>query len=338
VPFVGQRDEDFMDQLFALRAFVATARLQSVTRAAEDLGVSAGVVSRVLAGLEDRIQMRLLHRTTRVVKLNEDAEEYFHSCVQVLAVLDQATHRLTCEKNGDGHLRIAVHPMIPHDMLGRALREYGVAAPGVSVSVRVTDGPVNLVRERIDIGILPSALVDQGNVYRRTLSRTHRILVAAPSYLGAACPLQQATDLERHPLLLATAPEAGRERTLKVLESGNVVRVTVCPRIRGCDSVLRSGALAGAGIAWIPENLVADDLATGRLRRVLRDCELDEAAVDLCIFYLDPDFMSTRCRVFIELCVALFQHAGGPAVERKAASSSEHRLSVLPMARAMRGL
>jgi DNA-binding transcriptional LysR family regulator len=262
--------------------------------------------------LEQRIQTRLLYRTTRNVTLSEDGKAYFESCEKVLALLDEAAQRITSDRAGGGALRIVAHPLVGPEVLSRLLHQYRAAAPGVKVMVQVTDCPVNMLEDRFDIGILPSELIEQGNVFRQTLRRTRRIFAAAPCYLSASARLRRAADLERHTMLLGSAVSPC-EQMLAMTEAGNRVTVPIGYHLTGSDVVLRASVLEGMGIAWLPEDMIAADMAASRLQRVLPECELSDARLDLCIFYLDKQFMSGRCRSFIDLCVGYFRNSEGHA-------------------------
>ena len=314
-----------MDQLFAIRAFVAVARRKNLTKAAKDLGVSTSAISRAVMQHERDLQMRLLHRTTRTVTLNEDAKTYFESCAQALGLLDEARRRAAREKKNDmGALRLAVHPMIVCDLLPRILSRYRAMAPEVTVIVQITDRPVNLVDDQIDLGILPSNLVNQGNVYRKRLRTTRRILVATPAYLDAGPQLKHVSDLAFHVLLLESRLCEGEDRMIEIIGGCERVEISTNSRIEGTGAALREAVMAGMGIACVSEDVVAKDIAVGALRHVLPNCRLSGDQVDLCLFYLEKQFMSSRCWSFMNLCTSLFEEANdqGQASVSKALQSA----------------
>jgi DNA-binding transcriptional LysR family regulator len=299
-----------MDQLTTLRAFVTTARLQSFNKAARTLGVSCCAVSRAIADLEARVQTRLLYRTTRTVILTEDARNYFHSCVRLLDELDEAHRRITHEQCANaGELRVVVHPMVAPEMLSRLVCEYRATAPDVRVVVSVSDCPVNLLDGTFDMGILPPDLVDQASVIRRTLQLSQRVLVASPIYLAASGPIDSVDNLEDHTILMNGDRRERGDGVLEMVHWGRRLAVRASTVIEGSDLILRACALAGMGIAWIPEETVAADLAGGQLRRVLSNDGFDDTPVELCLFYPEREFTSARCRSLIELCVRLFRQS-----------------------------
>ncbi len=306
-----------MDQLTMLRTFVTVVRRRSFSKAARDLGVSVGSVSRAISELESRVQTRLLHRTTRVVALTEDAKTYFLSCAQLLDELDEANRTITDKRWGrTGEIRLVAHSMTVPDMLPRLIEAHRIDTPDVRLRIIINDGTVNLLEGRFDMAILPPDMVDQGSVIRRTLICSRRILVASPSYLAVAPSIRSAADLAAQSLLLSVDHHEHSNRMLEMKEGDRRVAIPANALIEGDDMSLRACALAGLGIARVPEETVSTDLAAGRLQRVLPHCELTDDGVELCLFYPDREFISARCRALVDLCVSLFRrdHVERPAL------------------------
>lgn len=302
-----------MDQLYMLRAFVAAAQHQSFSKAAESLGVTTGTISKAIAKLEASIQTRLLHRTTRSVKLADVAQPYYLSCVRLLEEFDEANRRISQEREVDsGRIRLVIHPMFAGCTLARLLSGYRATAPDVNLMISVQDRPVNLYDGHFDIAVLPARLVDQPAVIRRTLWSTSRVLVAAPAYLSQNGVPRQASDLASHFLLVEPGSRQKNTSFLELLEDGR--RVSVLPRssMDGDDVFLRFAALGGTGIATLPEAMVAEDVATGRLERVLPGCSGPDATEELCLFYAHRELMPLRLRTFIDFCTQ-FVHADRPS-------------------------
>ncbi|KVN53121.1 LysR family transcriptional regulator [Burkholderia anthina] len=297
-----------MDQLTTMRVFITVARLQSFSKAARQLKISCGTVSRAISELEDRLQTRLLYRTTRAVTLTEDAKRYFGSCVRLLDELDEADRQITRDRIASaGEVRIAVHSMLVPEPLSQLLDQYRAAAPDVRALVTVTDFAVHLIEDRFDIAILPPYLVDQPHVIRRTLRSSRRVFVASPEYLAHAGPIRVAADLASHRLLLGYGLNVGDGRYIEMLEGRRRTTVQTTPLLEGGDLVLRNCAVAGMGVAYVPFDLVATDIASGRLKRVLAYCEIEGGDAELCLFYKDREFMPVRCRTMINLCLNFFR-------------------------------
>ncbi|WP_031358770.1 LysR family transcriptional regulator [Caballeronia sordidicola] len=304
-----------MDQLYMLRAFVAAARYQSFSKAAESLNVTTGSISKAIAKLEVCIQTRVLLRTTRSVSLTEAAQPYYLICCRLLEELDEANRRISREHevNG-GRLRLVVHPMLVCETFSRLVRGYHAIAPDVSLVVSVQDGAANLYDGRFDIAILPPHLVEQSAVIRRTLSRSPRILVASPTYLLQYGTPETASQLASHFLLVDPESRKKNADFIDLREDGRRVSVSPMSSMDGNEVLLRAAALTGTGIATLPETMVREDIDMGNLVHVLPECTTSDSSVEICLFYSHRELLPARLRMFVDFCAEFFRAPGRPGV------------------------
>lgn len=297
-----------MDQFYKFRAFVLVAEKQSFSKAAQSLGVTTGAVSRTILRLEKDVHIRLFHRTTRSVMLTDEAKPYYETCCRMLEEMDEANRRISHEREADsGKLNLVVHPGLASSTLSRLVTSYRDLSPNVELTVAVKNGMVNLYAGRIDLAILPSHLIEQPTVIRRTLSISPGMLVASPEYLGKFGPPRRALNLEQHFLLLnGAAPQPGKP-VIELLEDGEPIKVTAMSSMSADEPHLRAAALAGAGIAVLPEAMVRDDMKSGRLLAVLPQCTVLDREMELCLFYAHRDMLSTRLRTFVNFCIEFFR-------------------------------
>jgi DNA-binding transcriptional LysR family regulator len=297
-----------MDQLYMLRAFVAAARYQSFSKAAESLNVTTGSVSKAIAKLEGCIQTRVLLRTTRSVSLTEAAQPYYLSCCRLLEELDEANRRITRSREVDsGKLRLIVHPMLMSETFSRLVRGYHAIAPNVNLIVSVQEGAANLYDGRFDMAILPPHLVEQSAVIRRTLSRSQRIFVAAPAYLEQYGIPKTAAELTHHFLLLDTDSRKKGVDVVDLLESETRVSVSPMSSMDGNEILLRAAALMGTGIAALPETMVREDIEARRLTHILPLCTTSDNKVEICLFYSHRELLPARLRTFVDYCTQFFR-------------------------------
>ncbi|MGF6726674.1 DNA-binding transcriptional LysR family regulator [Paraburkholderia sp. GAS41] len=297
-----------MDQLYMLRAFVAAARYQSFSKAAESLNVTTGSVSKAIAKLEACIQTRLLLRTTRSVSLTEAAQPYYLSCCRLLEELDEANRCITRAREVDsGKLRLIVHPMLMSETFSRLVRGYHAIAPNVSLIVSVQEGAANLYDGRFDMAILPPHLVEQTAVIRRTLSKSPRIFVAAPGYLEQYGTPQTAAELSHHFLLVDSESRKKGVDVVDLLESETRVSVSPTSSMDGNEILLRAAALTGTGVAALPETMVREDIDAGRLTHILPRCTTSGSKVEICLFYSHRELLPVRLRTFVDYCTQFFR-------------------------------
>jgi DNA-binding transcriptional LysR family regulator len=305
-----------MDQLFMLRAFVAAARYQSFSKAAESLNVTTGSVSKAIAKLERCIQARVLLRTTRSVSLTETAQPYYLSCCRLLEELDEANRRITQEREVDsGKLRLIVHPMLMSEIFARLVRDYHAIAPNVNLIVSIQEGAANLYDGRFDMAILPPHLVEQSGVIRRSLSSSPRILVAAPGYLERYGMPRAAVELAHHFLLIDLEARKKGVNVIELLERGARVCVSSMSSMDGNEILLRAAALTGVGIAALPEIMVREDIDAGRLMHILPQCTTSGSKAEICLFYSHRELLPARLRIFVDFCTEFFRSSARQSVE-----------------------
>jgi len=260
-----------LDRLTAMQVFVEVAERGSLTQAAEALDISRAMASRYLGAAEGWLGARLLHRTTRRVSLTEAGEAALARCRPLLELAREAEAAAGAQRAAPrGRLRVTASASLAHARLAAALAGFLARHPDCEIELLVQERAVNLVEERIDLAVRISNQLDPGLV-ARPLGRFRSALCAAPAYLAAAPPLALPEDLRRH----RCVTHAYVNRSDYALQrAGQWLRVPVHSVLQSNDAaVMHRAVLAGAGLAILPDYLVADDLRDGRLLRLLPDCE-----------------------------------------------------------------
>ncbi|MCR9148914.1 MAG: LysR substrate-binding domain-containing protein [Rhodobacteraceae bacterium] len=250
-----------------LQAFVAVARTGQATRAAAELGVTQSAVSRALAGLEDRLGVRLFHRLRQRLVLSDAGRAMLAGAEKVLADLDAAA--LTVMAFG-GHrdvLRIAALPTFAAVWLIPRLARFTARAPNVTFDVSATLAPLDFETDPRDLAILRGPARGAG-VRAEVLMEERLVVVAGPSLLPGGAGALEDAELARLPLLQqATRPNLWLDW---FRDAGlDPVRLARGARMEQFGMVL-AAARAGLGVALVPEVLAAPDLAAGTLRRAAR--------------------------------------------------------------------
>ncbi|MGF6872796.1 LysR family transcriptional regulator [Paraburkholderia sp. MM5477-R1] len=297
-----------MERLTELRVFVAVARLQSFTRAADSLSMTTSSVSRAIADIETRSQARLFHRTTRRVCLTETARAYYECCESILAQIEAADLRLKSERQQlSGTLRLVVHPGAAASDLTRILVGYKARAPQVDLEVSISETRTDIVAGGYDIGMLPPDLIGNTTAVIRSIRMSRRILVASTSFLDSHSRPRVPADLCGHTLMHAPDPNRRTERKLVLRKGSQTEECRIRSSLCANDFVLQTCAMAGMGVALVPSDLVKDALRSGALEHVLPDYAVDGAGVALCLTYPSREFMPASSRVFIDCCIGLLR-------------------------------
>ncbi|MER8592850.1 LysR family transcriptional regulator [Mesorhizobium sp. M1182] len=267
--------------LVEMAAFAAIAEARSFTRAAARIGRDATILSRRLASLEERLGVRLLHRTTRSVSLTVAGSEFLIRVRAILAAVDEAEAVASAHAGGGprGVLRLALPGSFGRMWIGPLLPQFLAEFPDVRIEAEFSNRFVDLVAENFDVAVRLGALEDSRLVARKVATR-RRLLCAAPSYLA-----RRGTPTAPEALLEHSCLGFSGFQTFPAWEmtdsSGRRVSIEVSgPLVTDDAEVLVEAAVQGVGLMMSTDWLVGRELADGRLVPVLEDWTLaDEGAV-----------------------------------------------------------
>lgn len=256
-----------------LIAFLAVARERSFTRAAARLGVSPSALSHTIRGLEERLGLRLLARTTRSVAPTAAGERLlltvgprFDEIEAELASLRELRDRPA------GTIRITTGEQAADAILRPALERLLPAYPDIRVEIVVDHGLTDIVAERYDAGIRLGEQVERDMVAVRVGPDERMAVVAAPDYFAARPMPARPQDLTQHNCINLRLQTLGGLYAWEFERDGHEFRVRVEGQLI-CnipEQVVRA-CMAGIGIACLPEGMVRDHLNSGRLIRILGD-------------------------------------------------------------------
>jgi DNA-binding transcriptional LysR family regulator len=256
-----------------LLAFLAVARERSFTRAAAKLGVSQSALSHTIREMETRLRLRLLTRTTRSVSPTEAGERLLRT---VGPHLDQIDTELTAlNKFRDkpaGTIRITVGEHAAETILWPAIAKLLPNYPDVSVEVTIDYGLTDIVAERYDAGVRLGEQVGKDMIAVRIGPDMRMAVVAAPSYFKTRRRPKTPEDLTSHACINLRLPTYGGLYAWEFEKNGRELKVRVEGQLVFNNIVLRlNAALAGLGLAYLPEDMVKMHFAKRRLVRVLAD-------------------------------------------------------------------
>lgn len=274
----------------------------SFVGAARALGLPKSTVSRKVAGLEERLGVRLLHRTTRVVRTTPVGHVYFERCARLVSDAEEADRLVTsAQERPTGLLRITTSSLVAERWLCAIVADYLSANPDVRVDLMITNRMVDLVDEGYDVALRAGILPD-GDLVARRLQPGRTVLVASPAYLERRGVPRSIDDLSRHDCVIADSDSS------RGVWSFGDLRLAVSGRLAVNDIRLaRDAALAGLGIARLPSFLVGEDVLQGRLLRVLP--QLPDTFGGLYAVYPSRRHLSTAVRSFVDFCIERFRAA-----------------------------
>lgn len=256
--------------LHELRVFARVAERGSFTRAAEELGVVKGRVSAVVQHLESRLGVRLLHRTTRQVRLTHEGEQFLERCNELLADAEQLQAMFQPSAAGlRGRLRIDLPNTLARDLVIPRLPEFLAAHPLLEVGISTTDQRVDVVREGFDCVLRVGSLTDS-ELVARPLGAMTMCNVASPAYVRARGKPRSLADLERHRIVHYAARLGTQGAGWEYEEGGRLrllpMRSTV---VVNSPDAYQAACLAGLGLIQAPVRGVRRLVEAGHLVEVL---------------------------------------------------------------------
>lgn len=255
-----------MGDLNEILVFVRVVQAGSIRGAAATLAMPKTTVSRKIAELEERLEARLLQRTTRKLGLTDVGRVYYDHCARIVDQLEDADRAVRRQlATPRGLLRVTAP--VNASFLGPIVRDYMKRFPEVRLDVSCSARSVDLIEERFDLGIRTGPLADS-SLIARSLGSVTWLLVATPTYLKKHGRPRSPEDLKDHDCLLF-----GGAPGLRLLKDATDAREVVAPaRLLVNDmDVLQEVASSGLGIAVLPAFRCADELRAKRLERVLPD-------------------------------------------------------------------
>jgi DNA-binding transcriptional LysR family regulator len=256
-----------------LLAFLAVARERSFTRAAAQLGVSQSALSHTIRGLEERLGLRLLTRTTRSVAPTEAGERLIRTVGPKFEQIDFELTALTeLREKPAGTIRITAAEHAAQAVLWPALTTLLPRYPDIKVEVMIDYGLTDIVAERYDAGVRLGEQVAKDMIAVRIGPDFCMAVVGTPAYFETRPKPKKPQELTAHDCINIRLPTYGGIYAWEFEKRGRELRVRVDGQLVFNNIALRLNAvLAGLGLAYLPEDQVAPYLADGRLIRVLDD-------------------------------------------------------------------
>ena len=301
-----------MDSLNGFIVFVQVAETRSFVAAGRLLGVSASAVGKRVARLEERLGVRLFHRSTRSITLTAEGSLFLERSRRVLAEIEAAELELSSATDAPrGRLRVSL-PLISALMLP-LLADFMRAYPAIELDLDFSDRMVDVIEEGFDAVVRTGEPVDS-RLSARRLGAFPSLLVASPDYLARCGEPQVPADLAQHACLHYRYPNTGKLEVWPLQPNSDGIEWRL-PTSMVCNNIETRlcFAVRGLGIACLPAFSAQEDLAAGRLRTVLAAHMLPRL-VDFQVLWPSGRHLTPRLRVFIDFLTA--RTSGAPSHSR----------------------
>ncbi len=256
-----------------LAAFAAVVRVGSFTRAAAQLGVTQSALSQTVRGLERRLDLKLLNRTTRSLSPTEAGERLFQAVGPRFADIE-AELSVLGELRGKpaGSVRITATEHAARTLIWPKLEAWLPRYPDINIEISSDNRFTDIVADRFDIGVRLGGDIAKDMIAVRMAPDMRMAVVASPAYLTRRRRPTAPHDLTEHDCIRQRLPTHGGLMNWEFKRRGRTVNAHITGRLvfNGSDLIV-AAALTGYGLIWVPEDMVAEHVMAGRLTKVLED-------------------------------------------------------------------
>jgi DNA-binding transcriptional LysR family regulator len=287
-----------MQNLTDIAVFVQVVDSGSFTAAAERLAITRSVVSKYISRLEDRLKVRLLNRTTRRLSLTEAGQIFYKRSQFGLGEIEAAEAEVAkLQATPRGRLKINAPMSFGILHIAPAMAEFQRQNPEVQLNMNLDDRQIDLVEQGYDVAIRIAELPDSGMV-ATPLAPCHHVVCASPDYVERYSAPRTPDDLRKHNILSYRYQDSPNEWRF-LSPDGRYSSVPVTGSIEMNNSLaLRQAVLGGTGIMLAPTFIVGEDIAEGRLLKLLPEYRAKE--VSIYAVYAGRRHLTPKVRAFID--------------------------------------
>ena len=280
-------------------AFVAVVESGSFSAAARRMYLSRSAIGKAVARLEERLGVRLFQRTTRSLSLTDDGQAFYEHCLQAINALQAGQAQVeTGRKRVSGTLRISMPVLFGRLCVAPVLMQLAAANPELKLELDFRDHYLDLIDAGMDLAVRNGAAGVTTGLMARCIARKRTLLCAAPSYLARCGSPQDLADLAQHEAIVYSRD--GRVHPWQLARKDQPpTELLPNARLRLNDlGTMLDAVLAGQGIGWLPEWLLADNLQRGALVELLPDESTQLGGIHL--LWPDAPHLPTRVRIAID--------------------------------------
>ena len=290
------------DTLKDIPVFVASVEAGSFAQAAVRLHLSRSAVGKSIARLEERLGVRLFHRTTRSQRLTDNGALFYERCLRALEEIRGAESQLETGKHQvSGRLRVAMPVLFGRQCIAPLLIELAQEHPGLELEMSFSDRIVDLVEEGFDMAVRNGTLADSAVLVARRLGVHRMVLCAAPDYLIKNGQPQSVDDLRQYTAINYT--RAGRVLPWQLMDYDGTSRTFIPRSSLNMDDLqaICDAALAGHGLAWLPCWMVIKEIQQGNLVPLLK--QAPDVRFDVHAVWQQTPHLPLRVRIAIDMLV-----------------------------------
>ena len=294
-----------MNKLQAMEVFVQVVDAGGFTRAAENMQLPKATVSTLVQALEQALQVKLLHRTTRQVSVTSDGAAYYERCLRILTDVREAEESLSNNRvSPSGRLRVDISTGMASDILIPALPDFFERYPDIRLDLGCSDRPVDLIEEGVDCAIRGGDLPDSALIARR-IGVLRFATAATPAYFAKHGRPAHPRDLGAHRCINYFSSKTGKTMDWDFVRGDETIFIPVaaCLAVNDSTAYMTAG-LQGLGMIQMPSYMVEPMVASGQMELALADWTSTPLPIN--VVYPQNRHLSAKVRVFVEWIADLF--------------------------------
>lgn len=300
-----------IDNLSALRAYVAVIEAGSFSEAGYRLNVMPSTISKHVSLLEEKFQGQLIIRSTKSLSVTELGHRFYERCLAILGEVEETeADLLAYQMEPQGKLRITAGPSLAETFFPSILPEFLARYPKINLELRVSPEVLDMIENSIDVGIRISSHLDPGLIAVK-LAPNLRTICAAPAYLEKHGAPQQPADLAKHNCLLTSEAMSYAKWPLAATNGGGVDEVVQVSGnlIVNHGALYRSAVIDGMGVGYLSRYLVRKEIDRGELVELFPDRRV--ANSNIYIVYPQRRNLPLKTRAFIDFVREAFRKMTG---------------------------
>lgn len=295
-----------MSRADALQTFTTVVRTRNFTAAADSLGVTPSAISKQISGLEERLGVRLLNRTTRSVSPTEAGQLFYQHCENILESIDEAERLVTdFDVTPKGRLRITAMANFGRRELARMLNDFTLIYPDISFELYISDRPVDIVQEGFDFALRIGTQEDS-RLIAKPVAEQGIMVCASPAYLEKWGIPQTFEDISQHRMLIISNAEYARANWLREFEKQHSFSINAVERklmVNDIDLAYEA-CLQGMGITALPGYIAERHVRSGELVHLFQDVAIPTRTINA--VFPQNRYLSTKSRAFLDFVTSYF--------------------------------
>lgn len=295
-----------MSRADALQTFTTVVRTRNFTAAADSLGVTPSAISKQISGLEERLGVRLLNRTTRSVSPTEAGQLFYQHCENILESIAEAERLVTdFDVTPKGRLRITAMANFGRRELARMLNDFALVYPDISFELYISDRPVDIVQEGFDFALRIGTQEDS-RLIAKPVAKQSIMVCASPGYLEKWGTPLRFEDITQHRMLVISNAEYARANWLREFEKSHSFSINAVERKLTVNDIdlAYEACLQGMGITALPSYIAERHVRSGELVHLFQNVEIPTRTINA--VFPQNRYLSTKSRAFLNFVTSYF--------------------------------